>query len=532
VAKVRVKKRKPEDLVDAAETAALTIELREQYGRSRAARIAMARTDVCEFAAYVGRDATTGQFITQEELHDEFQIAADLHPRMICMAFPESGKSTQLAVLRVLFKLGHNPNLRVVVLSKNEENAQKISRALRAYIERSVELREVFPELRRGDKWDESTWTIKRDTYDTNPTFQAIGLDGSPTGSRIDLLIIDDAIDATNSQTDIGRKYVLRRIRSGFLERLSKDSRVIMLTNAWHPEDAAHILAKESGWFLLRRSVYIDDDERIPRWPQVWPTHRIDQTHEDVGPLEFARAMLSLPRHDGESPFDKDAVEAASRLAADLELLHELSIEDRGPGVIYIGVDLAVTKKEGSHLTTLETIMLWPEDMTRQVLWAESGRWSSREIRDHVLDHARRYPDAIFIVENNAAQRWIIDIIENQSDLDPEDRIMPLIVPFTTGSNKAHAQFGVEGLAVEISAGKWLIPLQGPAKAVKEVKALIAEALYYSRGAHTGDRLMGLWFAREGARRGARAGRREAEDDDKNLDPFSGPGTDGVRVIG
>jgi hypothetical protein len=76
------------------------------------------------------------------------------------------------------------------------------------------------------------------------------------------------------------------------------------------------------------------------------------------------------------------------------------------------------------------------------------------------------------------------------------------IVPFTTGRNKAHPEFGVESLAVEMSNGQWIIPNDNGV-CNPEVQHWIDEMLFYQPSIHTGDRLMASYFAREGIRLGA-----------------------------
>lgn len=514
------------DFDPALEEELIRQELDAELSRAHARRLQACREDVDEFCAYVGRDAETNEPITQEVIHEEFQALADLFPRLILMSFPESGKTSQLGILRLLWELGRNPNLRIAIVSKKADKAVEISRAVRSYIEKSKELAEVFPELIPGDKWEEAEWTVRRPVHSRDPSVQALGLWEGVTGSRIDILLLDDVLDAENTSTPEARKKVAKRIRGTFIDRVSKTGRIWFLTNAWHPEDAAHTLAKD-GWHCARY-VSVDEDGNLA-WPKKWDEARLAKARVDMGPLEFARAHLCRARDEGESPFDEEAIQACITAAKDLELVYRLNPEELPPGAIAItGVDLATgEKKKGSHYTALVTILLWPDDLSRQLLWVEAGRWSSREIRDRVLDHDRRYL-SVFVVENNAAQRWILDIIQNQADLPEEQRRLPTLVPFTTGANKAHPQYGVEGLAVEIAAGSWLFPKDGLAKAVEEVENLLTEMRYYVRGAHTGDRLMALWFAREFARRGKDAGKSGEKDEDRDLEPAHG---DGVTVI-
>lgn len=509
-----------------------------QDGRRRAARAR--RDDINEFCAFVGRDAITNKRIIQEEIHEDFQMIADEFRRAIIMAFPESGKTSQIGILRILWLLGKNPSLRVAIVSKTKPNAVKTTRAIKEYIEKSEELAEVFPDLIPGEKWAEDSFIVRRPTYSRDPSVQAVGIDGTIIGSRVDIFVFDDCLDLENTLTPAERKKALKRIKSKFLDRLTAAGVAYFLTNAWHPEDPAHALEKEGKeggpWKCFRFSVFREDGSSA--WPHAWSLDRIDAIRAELGPIDFARAMLCKARDEGESPFDEDAIEAAIQRARDeeLDLVYACRVEDLPPGAaIYTGVDLAVSKSTGAHLTAFVTILLWPEDMSRQLLWVESGRWSSREIRNRLLDHDRRY-GSTFIVENVAAQAWIIDIVFNQDDLPEEERRLPTIVPFRTGRNKAHPQFGVEGLAVEIAGGHWILPETGPDAAVREALELRGEMLYYSRGAHTGDRLMGLWFAREGCRRGAFAGQSEDRGTGKHApaggDIGSSSGDAGVRILG
>lgn len=489
--------------------------LRARVAEARLMRAAICREDVNEFAIYVGRDSVTGARIVQEEIHERFQWLADTFDRLIVMSHPESGKTTQLAILRSLHKLGQNPQISIAFLSKTQDNAAKITRAMRDYIAKSEELATVFPELVPGDKWEEDFFTVRRPVISKDPSVQAVGLGGTIQGSRLDILILDDVLDLANTSTPDQRKKVIRQIRTA-LERLREGGVAIFLTNAWHPEDAAHTFEKEDSAWIIARFPVIDTLTGESSWPAKWPPHRVDKARREMGPLDFARAYLCRARDEGESPFDQDAINAAIARARNdgIELVYELNPEELPEGAwVFSGVDLAVSTgavavQRKSHLTAFVTVLLWP-DGSRQLLWVEAGRWSSREIRDRFLDHDRRY-GPIFIVENNGAQRWILDIAGNQDDIPVDERRTLSIVPFTTGKNKAHPQFGVEGLAVEIGSEKWYLPSECDMPGVvREVRELIQEMLYYIRGAHTGDRLMALWFAREGARRKGHAGRKE-----------------------
>jgi hypothetical protein len=167
-----------------------------------------------------------------------------------------------------------------------------------------------------------------------------------------------------------------------------------------------------------------------------------------------------------------------------------------GKGGIITGVDLAVSKSDSADETVLFTIFVDGMTGMRRVLNVRSGKWTGpeiiREIKQCHVDFG-----GLFIVENNAAQAYISQFLTDGTAIP--------VVPFTTGRNKAHPEFGVESLATELANGKWCIPSSpGPdGKLVmhKEVMDWVSELLFYNPKEHTGDRVMASWFAREGARR-------------------------------
>lgn len=83
------------------------------------------------------------------------------------------------------------------------------------------------------------------------------------------------------------------------------------------------------------------------------------------------------------------------------------------------------------------------------------------------------------------------------------DKRGPLpLVPYTTGRQKVHPEFGIEGIAAEMANGHWLIPNADDGELAVEFAEWVGEILDYDPRKHTGDRLMASFFAKEGARLG------------------------------
>jgi hypothetical protein len=479
--------------------------------RARAIRREVARRDARTFCPLVLRDERTGKDIVQAPMHDKWHDILDNHDRVVIWAHVEAGKTAQLSVGRPLWRLGRDPNRRIVVVSNTGEQAKKVVRTCAQYIERSDELHQVFPDLRKARDislpWTAMAITVERTVIGKDPSIQACGIHGNITGARIDDLVLDDILDYENTRTPGPREDTWRWVQSTLLPRLTENSSVTCVGNAWHPDDAMHRLAAMPGFTSYRFPVVSDAGELS--WPAVWPKERIAKAMTTLGPLEANRQLLCLARDDAAARFKREWVERGLERGRGYKCVDRVVQLPEGGYALYTGVDLAVQRHAHSDLTCFFTLLLHP-DGTRQVLHIESGRWSGPEIVAKLVDLDQRF-GGVFIIENVAAQDFLLQFA-------PALGSKAVIVPFTTGRNKANPEFGVESLAAEMAGGRWIIPNVG-GKMDPEVAAWVGEMLYYDPQEHTGDRLMASWFAREGARKLERGG-------------AAGAGSVGARVVG
>jgi hypothetical protein len=484
-----------------------------------ASMLELARGDCALFNELVLRDEESGDPIEMLPVHYEWHENADSGRNMVLWAYPESGKSQQFSIGRVLWLLGRNPRLRIAILAAAERQVKKIIAALRRHIESNKTLHLIFPELRRGDLWTDSAISVARPGIIKDPSVQAVSPNGAVQGARLDLVIIDDVLVEENTRTAYQRKKIGTWIRASAFSRLSKKSQVIMLANAFHPDDFAHELAR-SGW--LSKKYPVLDEHGNSNSPTRWPMSRIEKVRdEELGPTEFARMMLCQARADEDARFQKKWIDACKKRGLGYSLFKSLreAVDFIGddywqrkglewawgtpdpfpPGFcVFTGVDLGVSKKDAADPTVLFTFLLWP-DGTRQILDVRRGRWQSPQIIRNVVDVWRRY-GTMFFVENNAAQQYLVEWLA-------EDYPNIVVRGFRTGVNKHNRAYGVESIASELERAKWLVPC-GVRAVNGQLQLVMApvlqiweqELLYYSPDGHTGDCLMAQWIGREAAR--------------------------------
>jgi hypothetical protein len=448
---------------------------RDMLERAQRIRIAAARLSCDVFCEFVGRDELTHKPIRQAPIHRRFHEIASKHKRAVIWSHIESGKSFSLCVMRTLWLLGNNPDLRLAIVSNTAGQAVKIVKAIKTYIEQSEELRLVFPNLVPGDRWSDAAITVKRTSAARDPSVQAVGVHGNVLGSRLDGAFLDDVLDYENTRTDHARDDLYRWYNATISGRMTANAFIWLVGTAWHPEDLMHRLAALPGWFSERNPVVREDGSLS--WPERWPAERIEES-KTMGSLEFARQLLCVARDDTDSRFREEWLKRALERGSGRSMPGELRVVP--PGYMTVtGVDLG-TGKKNSDLSVIFTIAIHPNG-DREVLCIESGRWTAPEIVQRIVNTHQRYLSIVF-VESNAAQSFILDFTRDLSAVP--------VRPFTTGRNKSDPVFGVESIAVEMENGKWIIPSQGGQPLTNEVAAWMNGMMNYSPAGHTSDYLM------------------------------------------
>lgn len=465
----------------------LPLSMRHSLLQSESAVIRAARSDPSVFIPYVLRNEETNMPITMGRFHREWQTLACHKDRLLVISSVELGKTQQLSVGRPLWEIGNNPNLRCVVVSNTNDQAKKIVRLAKEYITNSEEYHKVFPDIRRDPNgpWLENAFQVVRHSHAKDPTFQAVGLGGAIMGARIDRLYIDDPEDFESTRTAHQRQKTYDSIVKNLIGRLTPEARVIIVTNAWHPDDFGHRMASNKRYFALKYRVQSSRTGELI-WPERWSAERIARFREEVGKAECDRQLFCEARSDSDSRFKKEWFTLCMRRGNGLSMSRGLVELPEGYRT-YTGVDLSTG--EGKDLTCLFTILVHP-DGSREVLNVSSGRWTSPEIVDRIVEAHEAF-HSIVVVESNGAQKFIVQFTKHLSAVP--------VRAFNTGANKVSQDFGVESMAVELENGKWIIP-NHHGECEPEINDWIHEMLSYSPTQHTGDRLMASWIAREGAR--------------------------------
>lgn len=471
--------------------------------KSRHAELARHHPPV--FNEFVLRDEGTGEAITNAPMHYEWFDWIEEHDRLVILTSPETGKSQQITVGYGLWRIGRNPfSERIFIGSKIQPNARKFLSAMKGYIETSLEFREVFPHIKPGRPWSDDRFNVSRfGSSAKDLTVESGGACASVLGSRYTFACLDDLIDQDNTRTEYRADQVTDWITQTLEGRMADGAKIVFLCNAWEHYDSAHKLADEHGW-TLRKSPVRDPVTKRTMWPARWPQERVDS----YPPASAPRHLDCVSRTPGERRFNEAWIQGCKELGRGLTTIERLDKLPDGCWVAH-AVDLATRKNKRSDLTVIFSALIGPAHLfgIREALTHDlaiirplrilAERMVSPEIKAAIIDTYERFGGK-FLVEDNGAQIYIVqDLHLDRSDIRVD--------PWGTTTAKWHPDFGVEGIATEMSMRAWMIPSfvgeRGVLECEPEIEAWIQEMRHYSPQAHTGDRLMASWILREGVRR-------------------------------
>lgn len=449
-----------------------------------------------------------GQPLKNADFHREWHDFFDREKRAVLLASVEHGKSIQTAGL-LLHRLGKNPEGRFAVISATSGMAEKSLQAIRAHIERNPRVQEVFPGLRKSEH-EEAPWTatkiqVHRDSIAKDPSIQALGAFGPLVGSRLDGALLDDVLNFENTRTPEQCAKLIEWIDTTVVTRIVDGGWIAFIGTPWNLLDALGEFRKRKGWasrvYAAVKNPDDAPDKWVPTWAEQWPLPRLIERMEGTPVLTFARKYLCRITSDEAARFKMEWIAKALAAGRGRTMLtrRPISLGRRLP--CFTGVDLGTSPRkrkpsflgsaQGSGLTVLFTIAV-DERARRVLLEIQAGRWTAPEILTRIGGVFDRFESQI-VVEDNGAQSFLVQFAEGRG--------IP-VIPFTTGGQNKHDEvYGVESLAVEMRAGLWVYPSGVDGETIDpEVRALIGELTTYHPAAHTGDRLMAKWFAREAAR--------------------------------
>ncbi len=249
-------------------------------------------------------------------------------------------KSTLVTVCWAIQKILIDPNIRILISNGYLENAKGFLREIKSHFEKNERLRALFGDLvNADDKWTETQIVVKtRTEIRKEPTIQVSSVDKSVVSQHYDLIIGDDLVNRENINTKEQRSKIILYYKDLY-DLIEPDGDMIFIGTRWHHDDLYGRIIKDSGishnFDIFVRTVWADQEKRIPLFPLKFTPDYIDSLRRDKGPYEFSSQYMNNPTDDENADFKREWLH--------IEPLFKL---EAVPLAVFITVDPAMTKSE------------------------------------------------------------------------------------------------------------------------------------------------------------------------------------------
>ncbi len=457
-----------------------------------AVKVELARVDPSHFCELVMR-TPEGDPWKQQPFHRQWQdLLPQVGPARLLIGAPrESAKSSQLAVARVLWELGRNPNLRVKIITNTDDLAIKLVSEIRQHIDVNPRVRAVFPQLRAapGGPWARGKLMVVRSGLMKDPSVEACGVLTSAVGGRADLIIFDDVCDQRNTILQPALREQVKQVFFGTqINLIGPLGRAVYVATVWHTDDLTCALRTNPQWQAWWQPA-INVESGALLWGEKWSKEALDARRREIGDRAFTQQYLLEPLSDEDATFPERVIQACldHRWAPG-----EVEVDESWPR--FIGVDLGSSLKAKSSYTVAFVITRGP-DGRRYPLEMVRKRLQFDETVELIADLWVRHRPVKILVENNAYQEAVVQHLGQRFPAMP-------IAGHTTGRQKADEKIGLPGLAATMANGGWVIPIAGEPHAVYcdcPWCAWVSELRGHPLWRHD-DTVMAMWFADLAAR--------------------------------
>ena len=190
--------------------------------------------------------------------------------RLLVMMPPGSAKSTYGSVYFPEYFSGRNPQLSIIAASHTAELAERFGRRVRNGVD-DVQFQALFPQVTlAADSTAAGRWGTNH-----GGEYTAVGVGGSITGRRGDLIVVDDPV---RSREDADSERVRDKTWdwwvNDLLTRLKPGGRIVVIMTRWHEDDlAGRLLEREpQRWKVIKLPMVAGEGDPLGRDPgeRLW----------------------------------------------------------------------------------------------------------------------------------------------------------------------------------------------------------------------------------------------------------------------
>jgi len=307
------------------------------------------------------------------------------------------GKTTVCTIGYLLMRTLFNPNLRALVVSNTQSQAQALLSEIRQHLERNRDIEYLFGHS-RGHKWTESELVFgQRSIVAKEATITALGVFGPLTLRHFDIIIADDLVDFENSRSSEQRRKLREWVSTTLEPTLEPTGEIHFVGTRYHPQDLYSTLLDPERYPNMAtntntRSAILPNGEAL--WPERFSTDWLASERRKKGTAIFECQYMNKTDELSGRVFNHEHLRFFERLPDGL---------DR----VVCGVDPAISLSDRADRFAACVCAKAGEDIF--VIFAEAKHIGfAEQVRYLAAIQDRLAPD-LFGIEDVAYQRALVE---------------------------------------------------------------------------------------------------------------------------
>jgi predicted phage terminase large subunit-like protein len=328
-------------------------------------------------------------------VHERMAEAA-LHQRSLVLAPRGFGKSTLLSVVRSISEIVRNPDVRILLVSNVQAQAEAFVREIRSHLEQNHLLRGIYGEF-TGSKWSDGEFIVScRKKILKEPTMFATGVGGAIISRHFDIIICDDIVDEENARTQAQREKLRVWFFKVLLPCLEPDGRLCIVGTRYHYRDLYGLLI-ENGFVPTATIIRAINENGESAWPERFPIEKLEHIRREAGTIIFNAQYQN----------DTEAMKGAVFKEEWLQFYDSPPESLR----VYQGVDLSIAQTDSADFFAVVTIGV-DALANIYVLDCYQARISFRQQTAAILQKFLRFDPLKVAIESNAYQAAQADTLK------------------------------------------------------------------------------------------------------------------------
>lgn len=336
------------------------------------------------------------------------------------------GKSTVLTVSRCILEMLKNPNIRILIASKTDDNAVAFLSEIKQKLVKK-ELVELFGR-QQGAPWNDGNIRIHpRTSEGKEDTVQTVGIGGALASRHFDLIVADDLIDENNSNTEGQREKIVTWFFKVLDPCLEPNGEMSLIGTRYHPHDLLG--------YLIEHVFTVRDDDGRPlkkhyrNFPSLLatkgasPLAAANRKFTSLWPEKFGVEFLLKKRETlgtiiFNSQYQND-VEGMKGKIFKIDWFQWCRREQLNLGELKIfqGVDLAIKQSDRADKFAHVTIGIDPKTKNIYVLDRHNAVTHYNDQKRVIKQMFLKYDPIRVAIESNGYQRSLLQDMRADSEL-------------------------------------------------------------------------------------------------------------------